>query len=505
MSDTAKIALYALTVFLSSALLLVLEVVAGRLIAPYVGVSLYTWTAVIGVILAGLSLGNWLGGVWADRNAGEAAAGYTLVVSALATLAIPLILTLVAPGIQTSELSLLSSSLLLVLSLFFLPAMLLGIVTPLLTTLCLRLSSRTGHIVGMMHALAAVGSIAGTFVTGYWLIQHFGTRSVILATAVTLALLALPLLKGARVLAYPALAILSAMVLMFTSVRDGLSSPCDRESQYFCIRVIDEGWEMPPGRLKSMVLDHLLHGSNHSEDARLLVAPYVHLMDELTLTHFNQGSPSRFFFIGGGAYTLPRAVQTFYPGSHITVAELDPAVTEIAASQMYVDTDAMEIHHTDARLVLSRQPAQRYDVIVADAFHDIAIPPHLVTREMAQLVRERLTHEGLYVLNIVDAFPDARLVKSMVRTLREVFPAVQVWLDQIPMEPTRATYVISASSQTGMPQRLQARRGLLRRWLNVTGPVMATGTPADSLPLLTDDHVPVEQLMASLFLTRLGN
>ena len=504
MSDTAKIALYALTVFLSSALLLVLEVVAGRLIAPYVGVSLYTWTAVIGVILAGLSLGNWLGGIWADRNAGEGAAGYTLLISALATLAIPLLLTLVAPGIQTSGLSLLSSSLLLVLSLFFLPAVLLGVVTPLLTTLALRRSSRTGHIVGMMHALAAVGSILGTFLTGYWLIQHFGSRSVILGAALTLALLALPLLKQRKRLIYPALAMLSALVLMFTSVRNGLTSPCDRESPYFCIRIIDEGWEMPPGRLRSMVLDHLLHGSNHSEDARLLVAPYVHLMDELTLHHFGKQNPGQFFFIGGGAYTLPRAVRTLYPDAGVTVAELDPEVTRVATSQLYVAAEGMKIHHADARLVLSREASERYDVIVADAFHDIAIPPHLVTLEMARLVRQRLTPEGLYILNVVDAFPDARLVKAMVKTLREVFPAVHVWLDNLPVEPTRATYVIAASDRNGLPSRLYAQRGLLRQWHNVTEPVMATGTPVDVLPLLTDDHVPVERLMSSLFVTPLG-
>ena len=69
---------YAATVFVSSALLLVLEIVAGRLIAPYVGVSLYTWTSIIGVILAGLSLGNWIGGVWADRGGNGSSVGLVL-------------------------------------------------------------------------------------------------------------------------------------------------------------------------------------------------------------------------------------------------------------------------------------------------------------------------------------------------------------------------------------------------------------------------------------------
>ena len=56
-----------LIVFVSSACMMVLELVAGRIVAPYVGVSLYTWTTIIGVILAGMSLGNYLGGRMADR------------------------------------------------------------------------------------------------------------------------------------------------------------------------------------------------------------------------------------------------------------------------------------------------------------------------------------------------------------------------------------------------------------------------------------------------------
>ncbi len=504
MSDRARIALYALTVFLSSALLLVLEVVAGRLIAPYVGVSLYTWTAVIGVILAGLSLGNWLGGVWADRGAGETAAGHTLLVSALATLAIPLLTTLVAPGIQQSELSLLSASLLLVLSLFLLPALLLGVVTPLLTTLALRLSQRTGHIVGMMHALAAVGSICGTFLTGYWLIQRFGSRSVILVAAVTLALLALPLVRRGRRLVYPALLVAAGVLVATTYARDGLATPCDRESTYFCIRVVEEPWHRPPGVLRSMVLDHLLHGSNHQQDPTLLVAPYVQLIDEMSLSHFGKEPPQRFFFIGGGAYTLPRAVRASYPEAHVSVAELDPAVTEMAEQRLFVDTGDMRIEHADARLVLAREPGESYDLIVGDAFHDIAIPPHLVTREMAALVRQRLSPDGLYLLNVVDAFPDARLVKAMVKTLREEFPEVSVWLDEVPSMATRVTYVIAAAHRRAPSDVLYARRGLKRRWFNVTQPVLATGTPLEELPLLTDDHVPVERLMASLFVTPLG-
>ena len=192
--DQRKIALYAAAVFMSSALLLVLEIVAARLIAPYVGVSLYTWSAVIGVVLAGLSVGNAIGGAWADRQAAAGAAGAVLAAAGLSALVIPWLLLLTAEGLQQYQLSILSTSLILVLALFLLPAILIGIVTPLLTTLALAHSRRTGHIVGMMHALAATGSIIGTFAAAWWLIPALGSRNVVL----TSGLLLLALGPGAR-------------------------------------------------------------------------------------------------------------------------------------------------------------------------------------------------------------------------------------------------------------------------------------------------------------------
>jgi hypothetical protein len=103
----------------------------------------------------------------------------------------------------------------------------------------------------------------------------------------------------------------------------------------------------------------------------------------------------------------------------------------------------------------------------------------------------------------VDAFPDGRLVKSLVKTLEKVFPSVQVWLDSIPEESTRVTYVLSAGDRP-FPDLIVAGQGLPRQWVDITEPLLAAGTPSARLPLLTDDHAPVERLMASLFLTPLG-
>jgi spermidine synthase len=163
----------------------------------------------------------------------------------------------------------------------------------------------------------------------------------------------------------------------------------------------------------------------------------------------------------------------------------------------------MEILHTDARAALTRLGDRRFDVVIGDAFHDIAVPYHLVTLEFARLVASRLEPGGLYALNLVDAFPDAKLVKALVKTLGGAFERVRVWLDRIPEAPTRVTYVISAGSRD-TPEVIEARRGLRRRWLDVTEPLLGSGTPVAALPLLTDDRAPVERLLAELFLSPLG-
>jgi predicted membrane-bound spermidine synthase len=505
-SDRMRVTWYGIAIFLSSAFLLVLEILAGRLIAPYVGVSLYTWTAIIGVILAGLSLGNWLGGVWADRGGTELAAGITLALAGLFSLGILFLLTLVAPLIEAREMTLLGASFFYVLALFFTPAVLLGVVTPLLTTLALALDGRTGHIVGRMHALAALGSILGTFITGYFLVQYLGTRGIIIGTALGLFLLALPFFRRRSPVAPIAIIAAAVGLVLATDARNGFSNPCDSESNYFCIRIVDASDQVPFGTARSLILDHLVHGTNHQSEPGLLISPYVQLIDELALDHFGEEKAEtlRWFFAGGGAYTLPRSVQARTPGAAVTVAELDPMVTRSAEENLFLRTDGMRVVHDDARIVLKREPSRLYDVIVADAFHDISIPYHLVTQEYAELVKSRLAPDGIYLLNVLDAFPDPRLVKSMMKTLAESFEHVHVWMDMVPPEAERMTFVLSASDVREPPETLVARRGLDHRWLRATEPMMRTGTPFDRLPLLTDDYVPVERLVSEFYFRDLG-
>jgi len=436
-----------------------------------------------------------------------------LVAAGISALVIPWLLWLVGRQLQQYELSILSTSLILVVALFLLPAILIGIVTPLLTTLALRHSDRTGHIVGMMHALGATGSIVGTFAAAWWLIPALGSRNVVLTSGLLLLLGGVGML---RPLATPRRAAITGAVLMVAGglgasalLNPALASPCERESSYFCIRTVDDGEHPTLGKVRRLVLDHLVHGTNVENDGTYLSAPYVHLMQELMCRHHHDKASLRAYFVGGGAFTQPRAMWLANMPVDITVAELDPVVTRTAREEMFLDDSDMRVIHGDGRAVLKRLPeGERFDVIIGDAFHDVSVPYHLLTREFAEEVQARLNHDGIYVLNMIDAYPDGKLAMALVKTLKGVFPQVEVWLHGVPHGSTRVTYVIAASNvpteMAGSGERLHAVTKPSRSWTRITRRVSTDIATHRDIPLLTDDNAPVEQLMSAMFTTGLG-
>lgn len=491
---------YGATVFLSSAMLMVLEITAGRIIAPYVGNSLYSWTSVIGVVLAGLSLGNWLGGWLADRNHGHRTLGVVLCVGALASLLVLALLPVYGSLLRDQALSLAWTSLLLVIGLFLIPAILLGVVSPLITTLYLTVHDSVGRAVGLLHALAATGSILGTFAAGFLFIQWIGTRYTIILVAVGMLLLSVPWLCRSphRFGLMSCLLVLGLGVVALTDRVDGFASPCDVESQYYCLRVVDNHDQQTLLNTRSLAIDHLIHGTNVLDDPQVLLTPYIHGMETLIESRFSSDRRLRFFFLGGGAYTYPRALAERDSASNIIVSEIDPAVTEIAQSHMDVDISGMTIHHNDSRYVLNHYDAARFDVVMLDAFHDVGIPHHLLTREFNELVKHRLADDGLYLINVVDQFPNSALIRAMLSTLKKSFKHIGVWIERPSDAQNRLTFIISASNQPFDFVEIATNRGISRIWFDIAGFFEEQSRQYGSV-VLTDDYVPVERLISVLF------
>ena len=175
-------------VFTASACTLIIEIVAGRILAPTIGVSLYTWTSIIGIVLAGISLGNYLGGRIADKYPYPKTLGVILLASGVSSIAILPIDTFASDAFL--GLPIIPRIVLLTTTLFIVPAVILGMVSPVVIKLRLSDLNQTGNIVGKIYAVSTAGSILGTFLTGFVLVQLLGTRLVILIVSLILVAMA---------------------------------------------------------------------------------------------------------------------------------------------------------------------------------------------------------------------------------------------------------------------------------------------------------------------------
>jgi MFS family permease len=375
-----------LIVFVSSACIMILELVAGRIIAPYVGVSLYTWTSVIGVVLAGISLGNYLGGRLADRWASPRLLGGILLLgglSSLGILAVDVMDRLTAlQRLNAGNLTLVVEIVGLTVLLFFVPCAILGTISPVVAKLAVRDLARTGSTVGKIYAAGSVGSIVGTFATGFVLISWFGTHAIVWGVALVLLILGLLFLLGKRwpLLLLSALALAGGTLLAF---RWGwLRGPCTRETNYFCIRVREEEKDGEPVRV--LFLDRMVHSYTSLDNPTKLVYGYEQIYAEVTAYRAQRDDHLRALFIGGGGYTFPRYIETVYPGSDIHVIEIDPGVTQVAHELLGLSPDTEIVtYNEDARLFLEQQPTDAYDLVIGDAFNDFSVPYHLTTGSMS--------------------------------------------------------------------------------------------------------------------------
>jgi len=501
-----------LIVFVSSACTMVLELVAGRIVAPYVGVSLYTWTSIIGVVLAGISLGNYLGGRLADRWASGRLLGAVLSlggVSSLGILTADLVDKVISyDQISAGQLSLIVGIVVLTAVLFLLPCTLLGMISPIVARLAVRDLAQAGSTVGQIYASGAIGSIIGTFATGFVLISWFGTHRIVLGVASFLLAVGLVFFLASRKGWIAAVLLTTVVGAALVWRQPWLDGPCLRETNYFCIRVQEE--EHDGRTVKVLLLDRLVHSYTSIDEPTHLVYDYERAYAQVTAYKARDNESLDVLFIGGGGYTFPRYVKAVYPQAQIQVIEIDPEVTEVAHEQLGLSRDTqITTHNEDARLFFQRTPSQRFDLVFGDAFNDFSVPYHLTTHEFDERVRSWLKKDGFYVVNIIDG-ANRHFLRAFVQTLRETFqyvylaPSIESW-----REASRSTFVIIAGD-TPLDRNALALARLrtpavgdapTRLSKTLLGPSDLDALLAEGRTvMLTDRYAPVDQLLASVFL-----
>jgi len=555
----------AVLAFVASLAFMALEMVAGRLVQRHLGSSIYGWTSVIGVLLAGLSFGNFLGGKIADFVKNEKQASWLFLAASILTLSIIVMETqpkwladhvwggagksLIGQAIWNSKLEAGPIAipltwpfriLFVVTAVFLLPALTLGTVSPVVAKLAvdrLKRYHRTGTAIGQVYAWGMVGSIIGTFLTGFVLIDVFGTKGVILILGTTLAL-------GATLLGSVWHAIwagipLGLCVLAFTpppfvdfvskwkfpymkgasfqkigdqwGIREEVGDPNSLdakyawidESNYYFIKIENER-QLDGVVKRTLVLDNLIHGYFFLGHPERLDYDYEHIYALVAyraakasgkvtfkpepeptkakgdssrpasglrsvqaskddqkegkdvpgrdLTDDKQKVPRvvsdeieeqdgsslptvmesslKTLFLGGGAYCFQRHMQYAYPGTAVDVAEIDPSVThanEMATGLPPRDRNPIQTYWGDARqFVELHQDTKKYDIVFGDAFNDFSVPWHLTTREFNEKIKKMLTPNGVYMINIIDAYTsDATVAKKAEAQIQDVAAEIE--------------------------------------------------------------------------------
>ncbi|MFU8883150.1 MAG: fused MFS/spermidine synthase [Rhodobacterales bacterium] len=485
-----------------SAASLVVEIVAGRMLAPYVGMSLYTWTSIIAVVLAGFSVGHWAGGRIAEMQTPRALlwTGWSMlgagITTALAVFVLRSGADLVLPYISSPITAIVALSMLA----FFLPSFFAGIPAPVLAQISVVAApEQSGRALGAMFAAGAIGAIAGTLLAGFVFVAWLGSVGTLALVTVCYLLAAVLLLWLARragdrsgVMA----AVLAGLVgLVLAGATIAQPSPCTEESDYFCIRVEDVSAD-PNSPVRLMVLDHLVHGVSARDLPDVIFYDHAALLDLLARERMGSTDFSA-FFIGGGTYTVPRKWSTLDPRPAVTVAEIDPTVTEVAIRDFWFDPTGTRILNQDARTAL-RTDGNRYDVIIGDAFTDIAVPAHLVTQEFFELVRAHLTDDGVFLMNVIDHADRMIALMSLVHTLEQVFPHVEIWTEARRPDPgERMINIIAAGFSPTDVEVLQGMSPAPITFARIPAQAQAQLKAARNPIILTDDYAPIDRLIGA--------
>jgi len=452
------------------------EICASRLLAPYFGNSTIVWANVIGLVLASLSLGYWLGGRLADRRPTMRTLGLVVVAAACLIALIPFVarplLDFSVEGLDRVSAGAAIGSFFGVLVLFVPPVTLLGMVAPFAIRLSLTDLETAGTVAGRLYAVSTVGSLLGTFLSALVLIPVIGTQRALLASATLIALCGAALL-GLRWFA-PAAVIASLALIPPAPVKAQVGAVYEDESRYQFIQVVERDG------VRRLYLDEGLatHSVWRSDevltggvwDTYLAVASLAPRVERVAM-------------LGNAAGTAARAFATFYPGVQIDGVELDPAVSDVGRRFFGMgEIRGLAVHDADAREFLRRTDT-RYDVIIVDAYRPPYVPFYLATREFFRVVREHLRPGGVVALNVATTPRNHDLADEIAGTLATELPEVVTW------QPLRFNQIVIGYRLPSPPHRPRITGGVgpLNDHLRRTA---RRAAPSDDP--WTDDRAPVE-------------
>jgi len=494
-----------LVAFLSGAILMALEIVGSRVLAPCFGGSIYVWGSLIGVFLGALSLGYYLGGRLVDRWPRPGLLAGFLLLSGILVVLMPLYGSLVCDSISIWDFGDRAGPLVACLTLFFFPGMLMGTTSPFVIRLTARTVNHVGQTAGAVYAISTVGSIAGTLGTAFYLLSWLGLRNILFLLGALLILTALTAAvagkahEGRSVGApRPTSAALAALLALAAICQPACAKErilLERDSAYHRLFVTEEG------NYRWLRADNIWHTQMNLQDRHGRGLPYSDYVDLAFL--FNPKIRS-VLVIGLGGGTIPKRFVRDYPQVKVDAVEVDGDVVKIAASYFDVRPGPrLRIFTADGRPFLRRSKA-KYDLIVLDAYYADTVPFFLTTREFFDIVKEHLTAGGVFANNTMGTLSGSKskFYRSVYRTMKETFG--QVYAFKVPESgsPIMNVELFALNSKGGVSVGTLRERALQMQSKVIKDPDLLAKVEnllgrvrTDDVPTLTDDYAPVDALL----------
>ena len=485
-------------VFAGGGVLMALEILSSRILAPRFGSSVYVWGSIISVFLAALSVGYFWGGRLADRNPTFAGLG-RMVTWAAATQAV---LLAVGPELADAVGSWAGGSpwgtLVAATLLFAPPGVLLATFSPYAVRIAARDLEHLGQTAGRLYALSTLGSLAGTLGATFGLIPYLsldaGLSLVLAVTAVTaLVALAGDFHRHRVATAGAALLLVLAAFGPPELARGDGGVVHERMTPYQTLRVVDDG------EVRYLESDRVRHGAIHRQDGTLALS-YPRLYP---LAWAYRPEARRVLILGMGGGTSAAFLRRAFPEAEVDLVEIDPAVPDVARRFMGFTADpGVRVHVADGRRFLERsagRPGTTWDVIIADTYIGLSVPFHMTTREFLAAVDGALAPGGVFLVNLAAGL-EQPFPKAIYRTLVERFPNV----DAFPVPGVANTLLVAHHGERMNREELLRRAEALD--LAAAGgafdPPLARLAadrlpPADTrgVPVLSDDFAPVDRLI----------
>ncbi|SEW11470.1 spermidine synthase [Natrinema salifodinae] len=484
-------------VFVSGVTSMGLEILAGRIIEPQFGSSIYTWGSIITVFLAALSLGYWQGGRQAKTASNRrmiwlllGTAGYVAIIIYASD---QLLLSASAMPLPARF-----ASLPAVLILFGPPTYLLGFISPYSAELSQK--EGTGEASGHVYALGTIGSIVGAGATTYVLIPAlridvigllFGF--ILVGTAIALMLPAFP--------PRPALASVGVALLLVVAAGIGPVAFDHRgdvvyqtQTPYQELEVIDDG------DVRTMYLDGARHSAMDLDEPERHVFEYTRYFHLPMLMVDDHEEVEDVLFIGGGGYTGPKDFERKYDVD-VDVVEIDPEVTQAAKEHFRLEeSENLSAHTEDGRIFL-QDTDKTYDVIVLDAYQKDQVPIHLTQVEFMDLAENHLAEDGVFLANVISApsGSGSDFYRAQYKTIDQAFASTYSFRTSN-WDSVQNIEVVATKGETDFTEADLAERNEERDLgIDLSAEVEAymDEPNTDGMPVLTEEHAPVDDLQSS--------